>query len=38
MSVCRFENGKWAEEWEIVDMPGVLRQIGAIPTSEGAGA
>ena len=29
--VSRFENGKWAEDWVLIDMLGMLQQLGVIP-------
>jgi predicted ester cyclase len=30
--VSRFDNGKWAEDWVLIDMLGMLQQLGVIPT------
>jgi steroid delta-isomerase-like uncharacterized protein len=30
--VSRFENGKWAEDWVLIDMLGMLQQLGVVPT------
>ena len=32
--VSRFENGKWAEDWVLIDMLGMLQQLGVIPAPE----
>jgi len=32
--VSRFENGKWAEDWVLIDMLGMLQQLGVIPVPE----
>ena len=32
MSMARFADGKLAEEWEAMDMFGLMQQIGAIPS------
>ena len=29
--VSRFENGKWAEDWVLIDTLGMLQQLGVIP-------
>ena len=29
--VSRFENGKWAEDWVLIDTIGMLQQLGVIP-------
>ena len=29
--VSRFEGGKWAEDWVLIDMLGMLQQLGVIP-------
>ena len=34
ISIARFTDGKMVEEWESLDMLGLMQQIGAIPTSE----
>lgn len=36
VSHMRFRDGKVSEEWENIDMLGLLTQIGAIPSPEGA--
>ena len=35
--ISRVAAGKIAEEWEVVDLLGLLQQIGAIPTPDAAG-
>ena len=32
--VSRFDNGKWAEDWVLIDMLGMLQQLGVIPAPE----
>jgi steroid delta-isomerase-like uncharacterized protein len=32
--VSRFENGKWAEDWVLIDMLGMLQQLGVIPVPD----
>ena len=32
--VSRFENGKWAEDWVLIDMLGMLQQLGVVPVPE----
>ena len=29
--ISRFDNGKWAEDWVLIDMLGMLQQLGVIP-------
>ncbi|HET6713083.1 MAG TPA: hypothetical protein VFI59_05155 [Actinomycetota bacterium] len=31
MSIVRFENGKFAERWNLVDRYGLLQQLGDFP-------
>ena len=31
ITISRCEDGRIAEEWEITDIPGLLRQVGALP-------
>jgi steroid delta-isomerase-like uncharacterized protein len=38
MIITRFEGGKIAEEWQMLDTLGLLQQLGAIPTPEASGA
>ena len=32
--VSRFEGGKWAEDWVLIDMLGMLQQLGVIPVPD----
>lgn len=38
ITILRFRDGKVAEEWELVDMLGMMQQLGAIPAPEAATA
>jgi predicted ester cyclase len=35
--ISRLANGRWAEDWVLVDMFGMLQQLGAIPAPAGSG-
>ncbi|MGD0777588.1 MAG: ester cyclase [Candidatus Solibacter sp.] len=37
IGISRFENGKFAEDWEEGNLLGLLQQIGAVPTAASAG-
>jgi steroid delta-isomerase-like uncharacterized protein len=36
LTISRCADGKLAEEWELIDVVGVLRQLGALPEMAGA--
>lgn len=35
LTISRFRDGKIAEEWELVDVPSLMAQIGALPAAAG---